>query len=255
MVEIEFCQVSKKFSSNRQEQYILDGIDLKIQSGEIVALRGDNGCGKTTLINMVAGIESLTHGKIEFRGLNSESLRIGYIQQDYTSSLLPWFNVLDNIALPLRLRGVKPPEARERVNNLLGELNFNLSTKKYPHQLSGGQRQRIAVARALIHQPHLLLLDEPFSNIDARSSRELQETLLRIHESYGMTALFISHELDHCVYLADRVVLLRGSPSKIYNQFPIKLMRPRNREMILGTAYAELRSQILEKEEFLYAEK
>lgn len=255
MVEIQICEVAKTFTEKQEQQNILSGINLNVEKGEIVAIRGDNGCGKTTLLNMIAGIEVPTQGQVNFYGTNSETLRIGYVQQDYTSSLLPWFDVLDNIAIPLRLSGVKRSEYRKRAIQLLEELGFDLKIKKYPHQLSGGQKQRVAVARALIHKPHILLLDEPFSNIDDRSSRELQETLLQRHESDNTTTIFISHELDHCIYLADRVILLRGSPSRVHSQFNIGLMRPRKREIILSSVFTDYRAQILAKEENLYTKE
>jgi NitT/TauT family transport system ATP-binding protein len=255
MVRIELCGVGKTFE-NRQENRVLHGIDLEVPKGQVVAIRGDNGSGKTTLLNIIAGIWHPTEGSVRFEGLGGETLRVGFTQQDYTSSLLPWFDVLDNVAIPLRLRGLPARDRRVRADKVLDELGFNnVPRSGYPHQLSGGQRQRVAVARALIHEPHLLLLDEPFANLDAHTSRDVQEILLRIHEQSHPTILYVSHELDHCVYLADRVILLHGSPARIVEDFHVALERPRRREMLLSPAYVDIRSRILAAEEKLYARK
>jgi ABC-type nitrate/sulfonate/bicarbonate transport system ATPase subunit len=254
MVEIRLIGLGKSFGSNKQRNNVLQDLDLDVSKGEVIALRGDNGSGKTTLLNIIAGIEASTEGEISFNTLDMRRPRIGYVQQDYTSSLLPWFNVLENITIPLRLEGIAKSQRHQRADDLLSSLRFdNLPKDAYPHQLSGGQKQKIAVARALIHEPHLLLLDEPFANLDAHTGRELQETLSRIHQSRYPTMLYVSHELDHCIYLADRILLLHGHPSRIIDQFKVDLPRPRTREMIFSQAYVKIRSLILAKEEELYA--
>lgn len=252
MVEIDVTQLGKTFGGT-DNQPVLKGIDLKVSKGEIVAIRGDNGTGKTTLLNLISGIDNLTQGSISFRGLDGEQLRVGYAQQDYTSSLLPWFDVLDNVSIPLRLQGVPGAKRRRLASELLESLGFLLPPTAYPHQLSGGQRQRIAVARALIHQPHLLLLDEPFANLDAHTSRDLQEVLLSVHYKERQTILFISHNLDHCVYFADRILFLNGRPANIIKEFSVPLNRPRNRKMLLTPEYNNIRSSIIAAEEAVYA--
>lgn len=252
MVEIEVKQLGKAFGGCNN-QPVLKGIDLRVSKGEIVAIRGDNGTGKTTLLNLIAAVDNPTQGSISFRGIDGEQLRVGYAQQDYTSSLLPWFDVLDNVSIPLRLQGVPMAKRRRSAVELLESLGFLLPATAYPHQLSGGQRQRVAVARALIHQPHLLLLDEPFANLDAHTSRDLQEGLLSVHYKKQQTILFISHDLDHCVYFADRVLFLSGRPAKITHQFSVPLARPRNREMLLTSEYNNIRSSIIAEEEIAYA--
>ena len=256
MVQVKLAQVEKTFQTKNGQNPVLVGIELTIAQGEVIALRGDNGCGKTTLLNILAGIERPTSGTVLFDGMSSESLRIGYVQQDYTSSLLPWFDVLENIAIPLRLNGVSAAERRERAEKLLNSLGFdNVPRSAYPHQLSGGQKQKVAVARALISDPHLLLLDEPFANLDAHTSRDLQETLSRMHDSRRPTVIYVSHELDHSIYLADRIVLLHGSPARIVLEFSVPLQRPRKREVMLRSEFGDVRSQIFREEESLYAKR
>jgi NitT/TauT family transport system ATP-binding protein len=256
MVTIELRNIGKTFKGDYRENHVLSNIDLTVAAGEVIAIHGDNGSGKTTLLNILAGIESPTSGTMRFHTLNEEPLRVGYTQQDYTSSLLPWLDVLANVTIPLRLRGIDARVRVQRAEALLDLLRFGgLPRGAYPHQLSGGQRQRVAVARALIHEPQLLLLDEPFANLDGHTSRDLQETLLNIHETRHPTILFVSHELDHCIYLADRVLLLHGSPAVIVGQLDVTLARPRARTLLLGAAYAELRSRLLAQEESLYASR
>jgi len=253
MVEVHLREVARTFRGLRDVRCVLKGINARFNAGEVVAIRGDNGTGKTTLLNLIAGIDSPSEGEIVFAG-DVNHLRIGFVQQDYTSSLLPWFDVLENVAIPLRLRGQGRRSRRECAKELLMSLGFGaLPTNGFPHQLSGGQRQRVAIARALVHTPHLLLLDEPFANLDAHTSRDLQGVLLRIHESLKPTIVYVSHELDHCIHLADRVLLLHGSPARIVQSFSVALERPRTRDMILTPGYTEIRSRILKAEEELYA--
>ena len=256
MVDIELRGVNKSFASGAGEIHVLQDIDLSIPMGEVVAIRGDNGSGKTTLLNIIAGIEVPSQGTIEFHGLQGGRPRVGYIQQDYTSSLLPWFNVIDNVSLPLRLRGMARSARNNRAEeslNALGSKFKRLPRAKFPHQLSGGQRQGVAIARALVHEPHLLLLDEPFANLDAHTSRDLQNALSHIHITQRPSILYVSHVLDHCIYLADRILLLYGHPARIAGDFRVQLPHPRERNMMRCDAFQEVRTQILSEEESLYA--
>lgn len=254
MVNIKLSSIGKTFAGDWGATSVFSSIDVNIHSGEIVAIRGDNGCGKTTLLNIMAGIDVPTEGSISFDVVDGDKLRVGYAQQDYTSSLLPWFDVLENVALPLRIRRVSRERRRAQAADLLGQLEFdNVPGSAFPSHLSGGQRQRVAVARALISEPHLLLLDEPFANLDAHTTRDLQEVLLRIHSMKRPTIVYVSHELDQCIYLADRILTLHGSPSRVIHDRAIALPRPRERQMILGLAFTQMRSEILAHEEPLYA--
>jgi NitT/TauT family transport system ATP-binding protein len=253
MVEIIVRDLTKSFNNKLKQKDVLRGINMVIPSGEVIAIRGDNGTGKTTLLNMLVGIEPLSSGSVRFAGLQSEALRVGYVQQDYTSSLLPWLDVLDNVSLPLRLQGMPRRERRDRAGQLLDSLRFaTLPLTAFPHELSGGQKQRVALARALVHNPHLLILDEPFANLDAHTSRDLQETLSQIHNARQPTLIYVSHDLDH-IFLADRVILLHGSPAEISAEFHVTMPRPRTRKTLVEAEYALARATILAHEEKLYA--
>jgi NitT/TauT family transport system ATP-binding protein len=177
---------------------ILNEINLIVNVGEIVCIRGANGVGKTTLLNAVAGLLSPTTGEINYSGGDAS---IGYVQQDYTSSLLPWYNALENIAIPLRLKGVDKLTRQQLALKQLEELGFGgLPLDAFPHQLSGGQKQRIAIARALLAGPNMLLLDEPFANLDGRTVRELEEALLVAHTKRNLTIVLVSHDIDSSIY-------------------------------------------------------
>jgi NitT/TauT family transport system ATP-binding protein len=255
MVKIIVSRLMKRFDNKLRTKEVMRDIDMVIEPGQVIAIRGDNGTGKTTLLNMLVGIEKATSGSVRYAEIQSEALRIGYVQQDYTSSLLPWLDVLDNVSIPLRLRGINRGERRDRASNTLDSLQFtNLPKMAYPHELSGGQKQRVALARAIVHDPHLLILDEPFANLDAHTSRDLQESIAQIHEAYKPTIIYVSHDLDH-IFLADRVFLLHGSPAELNAEFAIVLPRPRSRKLLLDSQYTQVRANILAHEEMLYAKQ
>jgi len=255
MIEIRLEHLGKRFDSSRGAKEILRDITLTVRPGEVIVIRGDNGTGKTTLLNILVGIEPATTGTMRFSDAADGPHRVGYVQQDYTSSLLPWFDVRENVAIPLRLAGVEKKERSDRADRLLESLGFaTLPRDAYPYQLSGGQKQRVALARALIHEPHLLILDEPFANLDAHSTRDLQETISEIHQSKRPTILYVSHDLDQ-IFLADRVLLLHGSPAAIAAEFALPLERPRHKAIILADEYVSIRAKILSYEETIYAER
>lgn len=255
MIGIHLEHLGKRFDGSRGSKEVLRDLTLTVRPGEVIVFRGDNGTGKTTLLNVLVGIEPATTGSIRFSHAADGPVRVGYVQQDYTSSLLPWFDVRENVAVPLRLAGIGKKERSDRADKLLENLGFTtLPRDAYPYQLSGGQKQRVALARALIHEPHLLILDEPFANLDAHSTRDLQETISEIHQTKGPTILYVSHDLDQ-IFLADRVLVLHGSPAAVAAEFDLPLKRPRHRTMILADEYVSVRAKILSYEETLYAQQ
>jgi NitT/TauT family transport system ATP-binding protein len=256
-VDIQLHDVAKTFPGDPRPREVLANISLSVKKGEVIAIRGDNGTGKTTLLNLIAGLDVPTKGSITLNdAAEGGKPRVGFAQQDYTSSLLPWYNVIENIALPLKIKNVDRKEREEKAKALLSRLNFELLPESaYPHQLSGGQKQRVAISRALIHDPHVLLLDEPFANLDAHTIRDLQNTLSDVYEAAQPTMLIVSHEIAHCIFLADRIVVLHGSPAKIAVEFEVKLPRPRRRQIMFTAEYEKIRSRIIEAEEVLYAQR
>jgi len=222
---------------------VLENLSLDVKDKEFVCILGSSGCGKTTLLRMIAGLDTAESGSIvldggEIRGPNA---KVGMVFQEY--SLFPWRTVIDNIAFGLEMRGV-PKEERYRVAESYLELvNLSQFRDSFPSELSGGMRQRVAVARALALDPVLLLMDEPFGALDAQTRNKLQIELLEIWEKTKKTVVFITHSVDEAVFLSDRVVVLTPRPGRICQVYEIRLPRPRDRT---SPAFAEIRREVLD---------
>ncbi|MDR3377006.1 MAG: ABC transporter ATP-binding protein [Ancalomicrobiaceae bacterium] len=208
---------------------VLHGISLDIRSGEFISLLGASGCGKTTLLRIVAGLEEVTSGRISIDGrdvtaLPPEKRDIAMMFQSY--ALLPHLNVFENVRFPLRMRKIGTrAEQMEMAAAALATVQLGHLADRRPRQLSGGQQQRVALARAIVSHPKVLLLDEPLSNLDARLREDMQVELIELHKRLGLTTLFVTHDQDEALSLSDRVVLLnngwveqQGSPSEIYDR-------------------------------------
>ena len=218
--------ITKTFTSRKGKPLpVLEKINLTLEKEEFVALVGPSGCGKSTLLNITAGLLSADSGTVAFTDLypNEKPLMSIVFQE---TGLLPWLNVYDNIAFSLQAEGVPQDEWKVRIGNyinLIGLLGFE---KSFPHQLSGGMRQRVGIARALVVQPDLLLMDEPFSALDAQTRTIMQEELVSLWEKTRLTTLYVTHNIEEAVMLADRVVLLSRRPGKIRQVLTIDLPRP-----------------------------
>ncbi len=193
---------------------ILD-VSLSLSPGELVAVVGRSGCGKSTLLHLAAGIHAPWEGSVQLHGraLEGGDRRVGLVQQHY--GLFPWFTVFRNVELGLRLRGVSGEERRRRVHAGLAELGLPEKAERFPVELSGGEQQRVALARTIVYGPELLLLDEPFSALDAFTREELQEALLGLQRRHGSASLLVTHSLEEAVFLADRIGMMHGSPSRL----------------------------------------
>ncbi|MDR1163123.1 MAG: sulfate ABC transporter ATP-binding protein [Candidatus Accumulibacter sp.] len=224
---IEISNVGKRFGNFTA----LDGIDLKIPTGELVALLGPSGCGKTTLLRIIAGMETPDAGKIRFAGedatrLHARERRVGFVFQHY--ALFRHMSVFENVAFGLRVkpRKERPTDAeiRRRVFDLLKLIQLEWLADRYPSQLSGGQRQRIALARALAVEPKVLLLDEPFGALDTKVRKELRRWLRRLHDEVHISSVFVTHDQEEALEVADRVVVMNrgrieqiGTPDEVYS--------------------------------------
>ena len=207
---------------------VLDDLNLCIPKGEFASIIGPNGCGKTTLLLCLAGLLRPDSGTVSIGGVQPGDASCGYVFQNYRESLFPWLRVLDNIAFPLTLQALPRRGARERARDLIRRLAVNLPVERFPYELSGGQQQMTAILRAVIHEPAVLLLDEPFGSLDATARVDLRDSLQQIWRALGATTVFVSHDLDEAIYLADRVLALTPRPARIHHDVPVKLPRPRS---------------------------
>jgi len=205
----------------------VDNLDLQIYEGEFLAICGPSGCGKTTFLNAVDGLLPINGGEIRLDGkliTKPGPDRAMVFQQ---ASLLPWRTVRKNVAYPLELRGQRSKEARDRVQRYISLVGLEGFEEAYPHELSGGMQQRANLARALAADPEILLMDEPFAALDAQTREFMQQELLKVWSQTNKTVLFITHQIDEAIFLADRVVVMSARPGRIKAIFDIDIPRPR----------------------------
>jgi NitT/TauT family transport system ATP-binding protein len=221
----------------------IDGVSLDIAPGEFFMIVGPSGCGKTTLLRILAGLESVTSGAIEIETPHSQRPVNSMIFQG--DSIFPWMTVWDNAAYGLKMRRVPSSTVKEVVGHYLARTGLTRFAKYYPHQLSGGMRQRVSIARAFANDPEILLMDEPFSALDAQNKLLLQEELLHIWEEHKKTVVFITHSVDEAVFLGDRIMVMTAQPGKVKTFVPVPLTRPRNiMELQKMPQYGELIAHI-----------
>jgi NitT/TauT family transport system ATP-binding protein len=221
----------------------IDGVSVDIAHGEFFMIVGPSGCGKTTLLRILAGLDSVTSGTIEIETPNSQRPVNSMIFQG--DSIFPWMTVWDNAAYGLKMRRVPSSTIKDVVGHYLARTGLTRFAKYYPHQLSGGMRQRVSIARAFANDPEILLMDEPFSALDAQNKLLLQEELLRIWEEHKKTVVFITHSVDEAVFLGDRIMVMTAQPGKVKMFVPVPLTRPRNiMELQKTPQYGELIAHI-----------
>ncbi len=236
---LELHGVGKRFPAGPA---ILESVDLSVRPGEIVSLVGPSGCGKSTLLRLLAGLDREHTGTIAVGGtaIAGPSRSVGFMFQE--PRLLPWLTVAQNIAF-----GIAPERRADSaaiVRRLLDQVHLDGSAKLYPRQLSGGMQQRVALARALAAEPSVLLLDEPFSALDAFTRIHLQDLVLELWQRTGLTMVLVTHEVDEALYLSDRVVVFSERPARIAETVAVRLARPRDRR---DPALLELRGHLLEQ--------
>ncbi|TPQ16698.1 ABC transporter ATP-binding protein [Streptomyces sporangiiformans] len=215
------------------EHLVLDDISLTVPDGQLLCVVGPSGCGKSTLLRTVAGLLPVREGAISIDGEPVAGVpeRLAVVFQDYGRSLFPWLSVRENVALPLRRRGMGRAERRDEAERMLERVGLDGAGRRHPWQLSGGMQQRVAIARALVCRPSLLLMDEPFGSLDAQTREDLEDLLLEVHRAEGTTIVFVTHDIDESVYVGDRVVVLSAGPgSRVVLDLPVVL--PGKREQI-----------------------
>jgi NitT/TauT family transport system ATP-binding protein len=223
--------ISKVYPGHHGEPTVaLKSISFEVRQGEFLGILGPSGCGKSTLLQIVAGLIDSTGGDVVLNGkpVTSPPREMVYLFQQYAKSLLPWRTVEQNVALVFESKRMTRAEIAERCGEYLAMVGLESFRQHYPWQLSGGMQQRVAIARALAAQPRVLLLDEPFSAVDALTRLELQSLILDLWQRHGLTILLITHDVDEAVFLADRIAVLSSRPSRVEMMVTTDLPRPRD---------------------------
>jgi len=233
--------LSKSFN----DTVIYDKFDLDLPQGEFISIFGPNGCGKSTLINMISGLMPVDAGQVLFDGQTIQETRLSYVFQNYRDALFPWLRAIDNIHYPLKLMGLSRRERDQRVEQLLADFGVKIDLNSYPYMLSGGQQQTVSILRALVTNPEVLFLDEPFSALDYEMTLFMREQLQRMFMKTKTTTLLVSHDLEEAVQLANHVLLLTRRPTRVADFVDIDLPWPRNTESVIDSRFVALKSHCL----------
>ncbi len=242
MAVLQVRDVSKSFG----EEQIIDQISLELKEGEIVSLLGASGVGKSTLFHIIAGLSQPDCGGIylDEKDVTGKPGSVSYMLQK--DLLLPYRTILDNVALPLIIRGMKKKAAREKVRPYFAEFGLEGTQKKYPFQLSGGMRQRAALLRTYLFSEKVALLDEPFSALDRLTKSAMHEWYLTIMEKIQLSTLFVTHDIEEAILLSDRIYLLTGKPGKITKEVVIKERKPRSKDFVLSEEFLAYKKEIIQ---------
>lgn len=219
---------------------------LDLPMGQFISIFGPNGCGKSTLINMISGLSPMDGGEVLYDGQTIAETRISYVFQNYREALFPWLRAIDNIYYPLRVMGMSKAQQRARVEALLADFDVRFDLNAYPYTMSGGQQQTVSILRALATDPEVLFLDEPFSALDFEMTLFMREQLQKIFMKTQTTMLLVSHDLEEAVQLADRLLLLTRRPTRVAEMVEVDLPWPRGGEVTVSPAFVELRRHCLD---------
>jgi ABC-type nitrate/sulfonate/bicarbonate transport system ATPase subunit len=242
---IEIKGVMKEFAKGERRVLAIEDFSLNVAEREFVAILGPSGCGKSTLLNMVAGFDSPTRGLVRVDGkeIAQPSPQRGVVFQE--PALFPWFSVMENVVFGPKTQGQKAADYRPRAAQIIEQVGLRGFEASYPAELSGGMRQRVGIARVLIMQPKVLLMDEPFGSLDAQTRMLMQELLLRVWERHHQTVLFITHDIEEALLLADRVCVMTARPGRIKKNIDVRIPRPRAIEVTTSPEFNALRREVL----------
>jgi NitT/TauT family transport system ATP-binding protein len=242
---IRVTDLSHTYAGRDGQVPALENIALSVGAGRFTVIVGPSGCGKTSLLMMMAGLRHQTSGTIEIQGAPisaPDPNRVGVVFQE--ASLFPWLSAIDNISFPLTLRGTPHAERRARATEMLNLVGLTGFGERYPHELSGGMKQRVSIARGLVQDPPVLLMDEPFAALDEQTRMTMGHELLRIWSQTSKTVVFVTHSLTEAVYLADEVLVMSARPGRIIDRIAVTLPRPRSYDMMGTETFAKLRDRI-----------
>jgi NitT/TauT family transport system ATP-binding protein len=244
---LEIRSLKKTYGGQGREVEALRDITMTVEAGQFVCIVGPSGCGKTTLLRCLGGLLAPTAGEVRVAGkaVSGPPDGLAIVFQEYGRSLFPWLRVAENIELPLKSKGVGRSQRKRLVAESLDAVGLSDSGKAYPWQLSGGMQQRVAIARAIAFQPRVMLMDEPFAAVDAQTRADLEDLVRRVWRQFGMTMLFVTHDIDESVYLGERVTVLSASPTRVLENLAIDL--PDERDQLKTRSdprFVELRTHV-----------
>lgn len=243
-VILEAKKLTQSFKHDKTERTILNQLDLKIHKREFICVIGPSGCGKSTLSRIVAGLDPYSSGEllVDGRAIEGPSPERGMVFQGYT--LFPWKTVKENVMFGPLMKGASNASAEASAREWIDIIGLKKYENQYPHQLSGGMKQRVAIARALVNEPKILLMDEPFGALDPHTRQKMQKHLMDLWQNIDITIIFVTHDMDEAILLADRIVALKASPGEIKEIIEVDLPRPRNSELMLTPEFKRLRERV-----------
>ncbi|MFC0402313.1 ABC transporter ATP-binding protein [Paraburkholderia rhizosphaerae] len=243
-VILDVQDLGKRFPTPRGEHVALDGIRFQTHRREFVCVIGPSGCGKSTLIRILAGLERQTSGEVLIDGqpVDGPGAERGMVFQGYT--LFPWLTVKKNVMFGLKMNGMGRTQAEREALQWLDLVGLAKFADVYPHQLSGGMKQRVAIARALANRPRILLMDEPFGALDAQTRAKMQTHLLDIWRNIDVTVLFITHDLDEAIFLADRILVLKANPGEVQELIEVPVPRPRDYAQVTSPEFIATKARL-----------
>ena len=244
---LEIRDLSRVYGEGSSVTEAIKALTFDVEDGEFVCVIGPSGCGKTTLLRCASGLLAPTSGTVVLRGepVVGPPTEMALVFQEYNRSLFPWMTVRQNVGFPLRHTGLGKDRRQRRADEAIDVVALTGFGDHYPWELSGGMQQRVAIARALAYRPSVLLMDEPFASVDSQTRADLEDLLLSVRAQFGMTVLFVTHDIDESVYLGDRIVVLSRGPARIRETVTVDLPSPRDQIETRGTTeFARLRTHV-----------
>ncbi len=245
-VKALFKDVKKDFYYENEYMKVLNEINLYVNEGEFVSIIGPSGCGKSTIFHLMTKIVKGYEGEIEIDGISLESYSEPLSYMSQKDLLMPWRKLIDNLRLPLEIKGIDKNEANQQIIKMLPDFGLDEFQNAYPNELSGGMRQRAALLRTFLIESELMLLDEPFAALDAISRSKMQKWLLDVWNQYKRTVLFITHDIDEAIFLSDRIYVLSNRPAFIKKEIKIEFDRPRNQDIMVSEKFLTYKKELMD---------